>query len=152
MTNIILCGGSGTRLWPISRKLMPKQFYKLFDNKKFFEIIFYETIDKNEKLFISQIIEDSFDMNKKIKLKKPIIDKKGIIIDCEHSSELASIKIEAKDQKALFAYIAKIFDDFQIDIESAKIFTHKNRIQDLILIQKNGNFCPNREIIINLLS
>lgn len=32
MTNIILCGGSGTRLWPISRTLMPKQFVKLFDN------------------------------------------------------------------------------------------------------------------------
>jgi len=31
MTNIILCGGSGTRLWPISRTLMPKQFVKLFD-------------------------------------------------------------------------------------------------------------------------
>ena len=31
MTNVILCGGSGTRLWPISRTLMPKQFVKLFD-------------------------------------------------------------------------------------------------------------------------
>ncbi|TQR60209.1 sugar phosphate nucleotidyltransferase [Campylobacter troglodytis] len=31
MTNIILCGGSGTRLWPLSRELMPKQFIKLFD-------------------------------------------------------------------------------------------------------------------------
>jgi len=31
MINIILCGGNGTRLWPISRILMPKQFVKLFD-------------------------------------------------------------------------------------------------------------------------
>ena len=36
MTNIILCGGSGTRLWPISRTLMPKQFVKLFDDKSLF--------------------------------------------------------------------------------------------------------------------
>ena len=30
MTNVILCGGSGTRLWPLSRQLMPKQFIKFF--------------------------------------------------------------------------------------------------------------------------
>ena len=33
MTNIILCGGSGTIPWSISRTLMPKQFVKLFDDK-----------------------------------------------------------------------------------------------------------------------
>ena len=38
MTNILLCGGSGTRLWPISRTLMPKQFIKLFDNRSLFQI------------------------------------------------------------------------------------------------------------------
>ncbi len=38
MTNIVLCGGSGTRLWPISRTLMPKQFVKLFDDKSLFQL------------------------------------------------------------------------------------------------------------------
>ena len=38
MTNIILCGGSGTRLWPISRTLMPKQFVKLFDGQSLFQL------------------------------------------------------------------------------------------------------------------
>jgi len=38
MTNIILCGGSGTRLWPISRTLMPKQFVKLFDDESLFQL------------------------------------------------------------------------------------------------------------------
>ncbi|MEA3418033.1 MAG: mannose-1-phosphate guanylyltransferase/mannose-6-phosphate isomerase [Campylobacterota bacterium] len=38
MTNIILCGGSGTRLWPISRALMPKQFIKLFDSQSLFQL------------------------------------------------------------------------------------------------------------------
>ena len=46
MTNIILCGGSGTRLWPISRTLMPKQFVKLFDDKSLFQL----TIERNSKL------------------------------------------------------------------------------------------------------
>jgi len=52
MTNIILCGGSGTRLWPISRTLMPKQFVKLFDNKSLFEL----TVERNSKICDSQFI------------------------------------------------------------------------------------------------
>ena len=46
MTNIILCGGSGTRLWPISRTLMPKQFVKLFQDKSLFQL----TVERNSKV------------------------------------------------------------------------------------------------------
>jgi len=30
---VVLCGGSGTRLWPLSRKSFPKQFVPLIDNQ-----------------------------------------------------------------------------------------------------------------------
>lgn len=33
MYSLILCGGSGTRLWPLSRKNFPKQFLKLYSDK-----------------------------------------------------------------------------------------------------------------------
>jgi hypothetical protein len=33
ITPVILCGGCGTRLWPLSRKLFPKQFVLLIDGK-----------------------------------------------------------------------------------------------------------------------
>ena len=52
MTNIILCGGSGTRLWPISRILMPKQFVKLFDDKSLFQL----TVERNSKVCKEQFI------------------------------------------------------------------------------------------------
>ena len=52
MTNIILCGGSGTRLWPISRTLMPKQFVKLFDTKSLFQL----TVERNTPLCNEQFI------------------------------------------------------------------------------------------------
>lgn len=38
MTHILLCGGSGTRLWPISRALMPKQFVKLFEGRSLYQL------------------------------------------------------------------------------------------------------------------
>ncbi len=37
MINLILCGGSGTRLWPISRTLLPKQFVPLFKEQSLFQ-------------------------------------------------------------------------------------------------------------------
>jgi len=52
MTNLILCGGSGTRLWPISRTLMPKQFVKLFDSMSLFQL----TLKRNLKLCDKQMI------------------------------------------------------------------------------------------------
>ena len=52
MTNIILCGGSGTRLWPLSRTLMPKQFVKLFNN----ESLFQKTLQRNHKVCDKQFI------------------------------------------------------------------------------------------------
>ena len=52
MTNIILCGGSGTRLWPLSRTLMPKQFVKLFDKGSLFEL----TVKRNLSVCDKQLI------------------------------------------------------------------------------------------------
>ncbi len=52
MTNILLCGGSGTRLWPLSRTLTPKQFIKLFDDKSLFEL----ALRRNSKVCSSILI------------------------------------------------------------------------------------------------
>jgi len=52
MTNIILCGGSGTRLWPISRTLMPKQFIKLFNNNSLFQL----TLNRNKSFCSRELI------------------------------------------------------------------------------------------------
>ena len=35
---VVLCGGSGTRLWPLSRKSLPKQFVPLLNNKSLLDL------------------------------------------------------------------------------------------------------------------
>lgn len=51
---IILSGGSGTRLWPLSRVSSPKQFLKLFDDKSLFQKTVLRSSD--DKLFNHPII------------------------------------------------------------------------------------------------
>jgi [protein-PII] uridylyltransferase len=125
--------------------------FKLYDNKKAFDISFSEKIDNEDLFLIEEIINDSFDMSKTTPTKTPLIRKDDIKIDCNHTAYLASMQIIAKDQKGLFAYIARIFDDFNVEIESAKLHTLNGYARDLILIEKNGNFCSKQEEIIDLI-
>ncbi len=37
LTPVILCGGSGTRLWPLSRAGFPKQFLVLYGASSLFQ-------------------------------------------------------------------------------------------------------------------
>lgn len=43
MINILLSGGAGTRLWPLSRTLLPKQFVRLFNGQSLFQ----QTVTRN---------------------------------------------------------------------------------------------------------
>lgn len=52
MTNLILCGGSGTRLYPLSRENFPKQFLSFFDKKSLYEL----TLERNAKICERTII------------------------------------------------------------------------------------------------
>lgn len=44
---VILCGGSGTRLWPLSRKSFPKQFVPLVNDKSLLRLTLERVVQIN---------------------------------------------------------------------------------------------------------
>ena len=49
---VVMCGGSGTRLWPLSRKALPKQFVPLVHGKSLLQL----TLERGAQLNSHQII------------------------------------------------------------------------------------------------
>lgn len=124
--------------------------FKFFNSIKYFKIEFLNKIEEElDFSLIEEIIEASFDMSKKTKLLQNKIKKEEIEIECEHSRSYASMNINSIDQKGLLATIMSVFDEIGVDIASAKIQTVKNRVKNLILIEKNGKFCKNKEVIVS---
>ena len=126
--------------------------YKLFSGIKYFRIDFDETINEGDYIHLNEIITDALEKVHTLKLKKPQIASNDIHIECDHSKEHAMMQLQCKDQKGLISYIINIFDNLGIDISSAKIHTKSKKINDLFLIEKNGNFCHNTNSIIKELT
>ena len=53
ITPVILCGGSGTRLWPLSRKSFPKQFVPIIGNKSLLQLTLERTRTLGEVICIA---------------------------------------------------------------------------------------------------
>jgi len=125
---------------------------KLFNEFKYFKIDFATKIGDDEVYLIEQIIVDAFDPTKKSIKTIPHIEKEDIDIDCEHSKTYAVMHLKSRNQKGLLAYVINLFDNLEIDIVTAKVHTLKNRVRDMFLIEKNGNFCHNTELIMEELT
>jgi mannose-1-phosphate guanylyltransferase len=52
LTHVVLTGGIGSRLWPLSRKTLPKQYLELFDGESLFE----KTVTRNQNVFSKTIV------------------------------------------------------------------------------------------------
>jgi len=56
MINIILCGGQGTRLWPISRNTQPKQYISLIEGQSLFQkTVYYNQEICDQFYFITNV-------------------------------------------------------------------------------------------------
>jgi [protein-PII] uridylyltransferase len=120
---------------------------KLFSGMKYFKLTFNEAIEENEISIIEELVVDSLTSVHQLNLIAPQIESKNMSIDCNHSKEYAMLRLQCANQKGLLSYLIQIFDDLEIDISSAKIHTKSDKVSDLFLIEKNGNFCHNTELL-----
>ena len=97
--NVILSGGVGSRLWPLSRKNHPKQFLKIFEGKSLFEL----TAERNkavvDELMVvgnSDHIEWSRDLLKDIDLPKTFVTE-TIARNTAAAIAFAALAVEADD-------------------------------------------------------
>jgi len=133
-------------------EIVQMDIYKLFSGIKYFRIDFNETIEEGDYIELHHLIEAALRETHQLQIPKPKILERDIVIDCDHSQEHATIKLNCHNQKGLLAYLINLFDRLKIDITSAKIHTEIRRVNDLFLIEKNGNFCHNTSLIIKELT
>jgi len=133
MTNIVLCGGSGTRLWPVSRTLMPKQFVKLFGEKSLFQL----TVERNAQICDNQFIVsnteqyflaldqlEELDKSNNRYLLEPVgrNTAPAIALACMALEEDEMVLVTPSD------HLIKDEDEYKVVLEKATVLAKKNRL------------------------
>jgi mannose-1-phosphate guanylyltransferase/mannose-6-phosphate isomerase len=118
MYSIILCGGSGTRLWPLSRKNFPKPFLKLYSDKSLIQ----ETFDRmsgaiaKENIYIVTDKDNFFNVFNQIKEIYPDFKKEQIVIE----------PISRDTTPAIMLAVKYLQDEIGIDVNSPIIEVHSD--------------------------
>jgi len=120
---VILCGGFGSRLWPLSKTSLPKQFVKMFDGKSLFEL----TIERLKYLKNSRdpIIITSEKYKYKIE---------GVLLEKNIQAKVILEPVSRNTAAAVF------FSSY---------FAHKD---DLLLIMPSDHFIPNINEFIKMIN
>lgn len=134
MYALIMAGGSGTRLWPVSRKKQPKQLLKLVGNKTLLENTFARLLKGflPSEVFVATTSQHASAIQKQLKKipaqnysVEPVLKDRGPAI------ALAALLIRHKNPTAIFVtawsdhYIKDEVAYFEA-LKTAEKFLHKN--------------------------
>jgi mannose-1-phosphate guanylyltransferase/mannose-6-phosphate isomerase len=98
MYSIILCGGAGTRLWPLSRKNFPKQFLNLLSDKSLLQETFLRLrkITPSENIILVTNQENFFNVFNQVKEVEKDFNKSQILTEPESLNTLPAITCAIK--------------------------------------------------------
>ncbi len=111
ITHVILTGGVGSRLWPLSRKSKPKQYLELFDGKSLFEM----TVERNRNIADTVMVVGNID---NCHLSKKVLEK-------SHTSYIDIVESTPRNTAAAIAFAA-----FASDPDAILIVTPSDHIID----------------------
>ncbi len=83
--------------------------FTLFDGIKYFKIEFLQRPLDGTMEQIEIIIEEAFDMTKKLNLTKPIIKPSEITLDCDHSIHYAQLNLKHNQSEGAFSLFSPMF-------------------------------------------
>lgn len=98
MYAVILCGGSGTRLWPLSRKNFPKQFLKLYSDKSLLQETFLrmQKIMDETNIYLVTNQENYFNAFNQIREVFPEVKAEQIIVEPKSLNTAPAITLAVK--------------------------------------------------------
>lgn len=118
MKIIILAGGSGTRLWPLSRERYPKQFIKLQKNRP---SLFQETF--NRSLLLTELEDIYVVTNKKYKFLVM-----GAVEELGYDYNESNILVEPEAKNTLPAIYAGVHEIARKEVDSVVVFPSDHMI------------------------
>ncbi|OXA81425.1 mannose-1-phosphate guanylyltransferase [Flavobacterium aquidurense] len=113
ITHVILTGGVGSRLWPLSRKSQPKQYLEIFEGRSLFEI----TVDRNSHLANKVMVVGNVDNH----------HLSGKVMDKTNTSYINIVEATPRNTAAAIAFAA-----FASDANDILIVTPSDHIIDLM--------------------
>lgn len=98
MYSVILCGGSGTRLWPLSRKNYPKQFLSLYSDKSLLQETFLrmKNILPAENILLVSNEKNFFNVYNQIKEICPEFKREQVLVEPESLNTAPAIAYAMK--------------------------------------------------------
>lgn len=143
MKIVILAGGVGTRLWPVSRKRQPKQTQPFIGNKTLLQ----KTYDRIRRGFGANdiYISTNYESLRVIRKQLPRVPRKNFILETAKRDTAAAIGLAA-------AYIAKDFPEEVVFMANADHFIRNEReyIRLVRLAEKTIKKDPHYSLLIGI--